>query len=27
VCDIIDGRTRVKDAIGQLMQRPLKAED
>ena len=27
VCDIIDGRTSVKDAIGQLMQRPLKAED
>jgi glycerol-3-phosphate dehydrogenase (NAD(P)+) len=27
VCDIVDGRTSVKDAIGQLMQRPLKAED
>jgi glycerol-3-phosphate dehydrogenase (NAD(P)+) len=27
VCDIVEGRTGVKDAIGQLMQRPLKAED
>jgi glycerol-3-phosphate dehydrogenase (NAD(P)+) len=27
VCDIVEGRTSVKDAIGQLMQRPLKAED
>ncbi len=27
VCEVIDGSTRVQDAIGQLMQRPLKAED
>jgi glycerol-3-phosphate dehydrogenase (NAD(P)+) len=27
VCDVIDGRASVRDAIGQLMQRPLKAED
>ncbi|MCZ7594344.1 MAG: NAD(P)-dependent glycerol-3-phosphate dehydrogenase [Hyphomicrobium sp.] len=27
VCDVIDGRASVMDAIGQLMQRPLKAED
>ena len=27
VCDILDGRTRVPDAIACLMQRPLKAED
>jgi glycerol-3-phosphate dehydrogenase (NAD(P)+) len=27
VCDVIDGRASVKDAIEQLMQRPLKAED
>jgi glycerol-3-phosphate dehydrogenase (NAD(P)+) len=27
VCDIIEGRASVADAIGHLMQRPLKAED
>jgi len=27
VCDIVDGRASVADTIGQLMQRPLKAED
>ncbi len=27
VCDIVEGRTTVADAIGRLMQRPLKAED
>jgi hypothetical protein len=27
VCDIIEGRLSVADAIGRLMQRPLKAED
>lgn len=27
VCDVIEGRAGVRDAIGQLMQRPLKAED
>ncbi|HWK50381.1 MAG TPA: NAD(P)H-dependent glycerol-3-phosphate dehydrogenase, partial [Steroidobacter sp.] len=27
VCDIVEGRASVVDAIGQLMQRPLKAED
>jgi glycerol-3-phosphate dehydrogenase (NAD(P)+) len=27
VCDIIEGRLTVTDAIGQLMQRPLKQED
>jgi glycerol-3-phosphate dehydrogenase (NAD(P)+) len=27
VCDIVEGRTTVADAIGHLMQRPLKAED
>ena len=27
VCDVIDGRASVKDAIEQLMQRPFKAED
>ncbi len=27
VCDVIEGRASVADAIGQLMQRPLKAED
>jgi glycerol-3-phosphate dehydrogenase (NAD(P)+) len=27
VCDVLDGRASVKDAIGHLMQRPLKAED
>jgi glycerol-3-phosphate dehydrogenase (NAD(P)+) len=27
VCDIVEGRTSVPDAIGRLMQRPLKAED
>ncbi len=27
VCDIVEGRASVADAIGQLMQRPLKAED
>ena len=27
VCDVIDGRVGVKEAIEQLMQRPLKAED
>jgi len=27
VCDVIDGRASVKEAIDQLMQRPLKAED
>ena len=27
VCDILDGRTRVPDAVASLMQRPLKAED
>jgi glycerol-3-phosphate dehydrogenase (NAD(P)+) len=27
VCDVIEGRASVRDAIGQLMQRPLKAED
>jgi glycerol-3-phosphate dehydrogenase (NAD(P)+) len=27
VCDVIEGRASVRDAIHQLMQRPLKAED
>jgi glycerol-3-phosphate dehydrogenase (NAD(P)+) len=27
VCDIIEGRLSVADAVGRLMQRPLKAED
>ena len=27
VCDIVEGRLSVADAIGQLMQRPLKHED
>jgi glycerol-3-phosphate dehydrogenase (NAD(P)+) len=27
VCDIVEGRATVADAIGRLMQRPLKAED
>ncbi len=27
VCDIVEGRASVADAIGKLMQRPLKAED
>jgi glycerol-3-phosphate dehydrogenase (NAD(P)+) len=27
VCDVIDGRASVREAIGQLMQRPIKAED
>jgi glycerol-3-phosphate dehydrogenase (NAD(P)+) len=27
VCDVVDGRIGVKEAIEQLMQRPLKAED
>jgi len=27
VCDIVEGRLTVADAIGRLMQRPLKAED
>ena len=27
VCDIVEGRASVTDAIGRLMQRPLKAED
>jgi len=27
VCDILDGRASVRDAIQRLMQRPLKAED
>ena len=27
VCEIVDGRASVAEAIGQLMQRPLKAED
>jgi len=27
VCDILDGRASVRDAIARLMQRPLKAED
>jgi glycerol-3-phosphate dehydrogenase (NAD(P)+) len=27
VCDIVEGRLSVADAIGRLMQRPLKAED
>lgn len=27
VCDVVEGRASVADAIGQLMQRPLKAED
>jgi glycerol-3-phosphate dehydrogenase (NAD(P)+) len=27
VCDILEGRATVADAIGRLMQRPLKAED
>jgi glycerol-3-phosphate dehydrogenase (NAD(P)+) len=27
VCDVIEGRASVRDAIEQLMQRPLKAED
>jgi glycerol-3-phosphate dehydrogenase (NAD(P)+) len=27
VCDIVEGRSSVADAIGRLMQRPLKAED
>ena len=27
VCDIVEGRVSVGDAIGRLMQRPLKAED
>jgi glycerol-3-phosphate dehydrogenase (NAD(P)+) len=27
VCDIVEGRVSVADAIGRLMQRPLKAED
>jgi glycerol-3-phosphate dehydrogenase (NAD(P)+) len=27
VCDVVEGRASVAEAIGQLMQRPLKAED
>ena len=27
VCDIVEGRLSVADAVGRLMQRPLKAED
>jgi glycerol-3-phosphate dehydrogenase (NAD(P)+) len=27
VCDVVEGRATVADAIGRLMQRPLKAED
>lgn len=27
VCDVVEGRKSVRDVIGQLMQRPLKAED
>ncbi|KWT70985.1 Glycerol-3-phosphate dehydrogenase [NAD(P)+] [Hyphomicrobium sulfonivorans] len=27
VCDVVEGRASVRDVIGQLMQRPLKAED
>jgi glycerol-3-phosphate dehydrogenase (NAD(P)+) len=27
VCDIVEGRLSVADAIDQLMQRPLKHED
>lgn len=27
VCDIVEGRLTIEDAIGRLMQRPLKAED
>jgi glycerol-3-phosphate dehydrogenase (NAD(P)+) len=27
VCDIVEGRASVTEAIGRLMQRPLKAED
>jgi glycerol-3-phosphate dehydrogenase (NAD(P)+) len=27
VCDVVEGRASVADAIGHLMQRPLKAED
>ncbi len=27
VCDVVEGRATVADAIGHLMQRPLKAED
>lgn len=27
VCDVVEGRASVADAIGRLMQRPLKAED
>jgi glycerol-3-phosphate dehydrogenase (NAD(P)+) len=27
VCDIIEGHLTVADAIGRLMQRPLKQED
>jgi glycerol-3-phosphate dehydrogenase (NAD(P)+) len=27
VCDVVEGRATVAEAIGRLMQRPLKAED